>query len=138
LVSAHVVQPARDLADRRARKDLVGAWEMVAYREWSTTNYISTPSDRRRVRFFTMTYFAWVDYDLPGKSISRGIGGPYAVPDESYIETIQFSDGFMTRYLGAHAKFKLRVEGDIYHQLALSKTNYDEIWQRVKAPAERQ
>jgi RNA polymerase sigma factor (sigma-70 family) len=125
-------------AESKVRKELAGAWEMVAYKEWNTTNYISTPSDRRRVRFFTMTYYAWVDYDLASKRVAMGIGGPYAVPDESYIETIQFAEGFMTGYLGAHAKFKLRVEGDIYYQLALSKINYDEIWQRVKPPAEHQ
>jgi len=116
------------------RKDLVGAWELVAFREWNTTNYIKAPVDRRRVKFFTLSYSAWVDYDLAGKSITMGAGGPYTVPDTFYVETIQFADGFMTRFLGAHPRFKLRVEGDIYYQLALSKINYDEIWQRIKSP----
>ena len=122
----------------QVRKELLGAWEMVALRPWNTTIYFNAASGRHHVKFFTMTYSAWVDYDQAGKVITMGSGGPYTVQDEFYIETLQFASGSMTRFLGGRPKFKLRVEGDIYYQLALGEINNDEIWQRISSPALRQ
>ena len=69
---------------------------------------------------------------MEGKVISMGCGGPYSAPDGFYQETLQFTDGYMRGFQGSHCRFKLTVEGDILHQLALSQSNNDELWERIK------
>jgi serine/threonine protein kinase len=128
----HRVAGVVPAAEESVRKDLVGAWEMTEWRPAKAASYRKTPTERRRVKFFTMTWAAWVEYDLGANVISMGCGGPYSAPDGFYHETLQFTDGYMRGFQGGHSRFKLKVEKDTLQQLALRKSNNDEIWERIR------
>jgi hypothetical protein len=56
----------------------------------------------------------------------------YTLRGDNYTESIEDASGSMARYIGAHPKFRVRIDGDKYYQMGAGKNpGIEEMWQRV-------
>lgn len=70
------------------RKELVGAWDLVAYRDSVSGEYTEYPDFIGYIKLITPTHFAWVNYDWYGDEIYAAGSGPYQFDSSTYTETL--------------------------------------------------
>ena len=150
-VRAHMVQ-ARALAELKAddpveyyvlhtplvqnedglKNEMVGTWQLVGAKSQRTGGFVFLlPGSGYYFKSFTLTNWAIVTYDA-GSNVLYSAGGHYTLSGDSYTESIEAATGMMTRYLGAHPGFKIRVDGDKFYQMGTGKNpSIEEMWQRV-------
>jgi len=114
------------------KNEMVGTWELAGVRSSRTGQFIFLPPHSGYFKMFTMTNWAIVTYDA-NSNVVYSASGHYTLHGDSYTEAIEAATGQMTRYLGAHPGFKIRVNGDNYYQMAAGKKpSLEEMWQRVE------
>jgi hypothetical protein len=150
-VRAHVVQ-ARALAELKAdnpveyyvlhtpmvqsedewKGEMVGMWRLMGAKSRSTGGFVFLLPGNLYFKSFTLTNWAIVTYDAYS-NVLYSAGGHYTLHGDSYTESIEAATGTMTRYLGAHPGFRIRVDGDNYYQMGAGKNpSIKEMWQRVE------
>jgi hypothetical protein len=76
-----------------------------------------------------------VTYDQSSNALYTA-GGRYTLEGDNYTESIEVATGFMERSLGAHPKYKIRVDGDMFYQMSAKPPKngspLEEMWQRVE------
>ena len=116
--------------ENKLRRQMIGVWEMSAVRSRRGTNYFFLQKGNNHFKIWTRTNWSIVSYDSDSNIVDSA-SGPYTLQGNTYSETIETATGFMTNFIGAHPRFKIRVDGDNYYQLGQSNTIH-EIWQRVQ------
>jgi len=111
--------------------ELVGAWQLVGAKSGRTGGFVFLQSPGSYRKMFTLTNWAIVTYDTDS-NVLYSAGGHYTLHGDNYTESIEAATGMMTRYLGAHPGFKIRVDGDYFYQMGAGKNpSIEEVWQRV-------
>ncbi len=149
-IRAHMVQ-ARALAELKAdnpveyfvlhtplvqtedelKNDMVGTWQLKGARSRSTGEFVFLLPGNLYFKSFTLTNWAIVTYDV-FSNVLYSASGHYTLRGDNYSESIEAATGTMTRYLGAHPSFRIRVDGDSYYQMGAGKNpSIEEMWQRV-------
>ncbi|HUB86482.1 MAG TPA: hypothetical protein VMB22_01215 [Verrucomicrobiae bacterium] len=114
------------------RRSLVGTWELMGARSSMTGEFTRLSSPQNFHKTFTLTNWAIVTYDY-NSNVLYSASGHYTLQGELYTESIEAATGAMTKYLGKHAKFKIRVDGDTYYQMGAGKNpSIEEMWQRTE------
>ena len=122
-----MVQSENDLKD-----EMVGAWRLTGAKSGRTGQFVYLESPGNFLKSFTLTNWAIVTYDADSNVLYTA-SGHYTLHGDSYTESIEAATGVMTRYLGAHPGFKIRVDGDNYYQMGAGKNpSIEEMWQRVE------
>jgi hypothetical protein len=126
-VTGQPPQKESDLKDQ-----LPGTWELVATRSGGPNGLRYYPTNNGHYKIFTPTGWKIVTYDSQS-NVVYSAGGPYALHGNVYMETVESATGAMTQFLGAHPRFKIRIEGNTYYQLGVGGNAWvQEIWQRVQ------
>ena len=149
-VRAHTVQ-ARALAELKAdnpveyyvlhtplvqsedelKSEMVGTWQLKGAKSRATGSFVFLLPGNLYFKSFTLTNWAIVTYDAYS-NVLYSASGHYTLHGDSYTESIEAATGMMTRYLGAHPGFRIRVDGDNYYQMGAGKNpSIEEMWQRV-------
>ncbi len=132
-VEYYVLHTAKTQSDDELKNEMVGTWELAGARVRSTGNFIFVPAHSGYFKMWTLTNWAIVTYDAQSNVLYTA-SGHYTVQGDLYMESIEAATGSMTRYLGAHPAFKIRVDGDNYYQMTAGKTAspLEEMWHRVE------
>ncbi len=149
-VRAHAVQ-ARALAELKAdnpveyyvlhtpmvqsedelKSEMAGTWQLTGVKSRNTGTFVFLQSPASYRKMFTLTNWAIVTYDADS-NVLYSASGHYTLQGDNYTESIEAATGMMTRYLGAHPAFRIRVDGDSYYQMGAGKNpSIEEMWQRV-------
>ena len=138
LKAAHPVEyyilhtpPAQNAEDTRSA--MLGTWEMAALRNRQTGDFLFLPPHNGYFKTWTPTNWSIITYDQ-FSNVQYTASGHYTLEGDNYTESIEAATGMMTRYLGAHPKFKIRVDGDNYYQMSAGKNPnpLEEMWRRVE------
>jgi hypothetical protein len=115
------------------RDEMVGTWQLMGAKSQRTGGFVFLqPGGGYYFKSFTLTNWAIVTYD-GDSNVLYSAGGHYALQGDSYTESIEAATGMMTQFLGAHPKFRIRLDGDKYYQMGASKNpSIEEMWQRVE------
>ncbi len=114
------------------RNAMVGTWQLAGTKSSMTGDFVlmQSPQDFRKT--FTLTNWAIATYDNDS-NLLYSASGHYELRGDNYTESIEDATGMMTRYLGKHPKFKVRVDGDKFYQMGAGKnSSLEEMWQRVE------
>jgi hypothetical protein len=123
--------PAKNAEDVRA--SMLGTWRMAALRNRQTGDFIFLGPNSLNFKSWTQTNWSIITYDM-FSNVQYTASGHYTLEGDTYTESIEEATGQMTRYLGAHPKFTIRVDGDNYYQMSADKKNtnpLEEMWQRA-------
>ncbi len=113
------------------KNEMVGTWQLMGVKSRRTGGFVFLQSPGSYHKMFTLTNWAIVTYDA-GSNVLYSASGHYTLHGDNYTESIEAATGMMTRYLGAHPAFKIRVDGDNYYQMGSGKNpSIEEVWQRV-------
>ena len=124
--------PALNTEDTRSA--MLGTWELRGAMNRQTGEFNFVPAGSGYFKTWTPTNWSIVTYDL-FSNVQYTASGHFTLEGDTYTESIEAATGMMTRYLGAHPKFKIRVDGDSYYQMGAGKKNanpLEEMWQRVQ------
>lgn len=139
LVAYEVLQPSwmqkvfnRPVSDEELRRQLVGVWELEAFRPPNSTNYVFFKANNKNLKIRTLTNWSIAGNEDTTDAYSAG--GSYTVKNQIYTETIESATGIMAKrlHIGATPRFKIRVEGDKCYQLGLHGGFVHEVWHRVQ------
>ena len=149
-VRAHVVQ-ARALAQLKAdnpveyyvlhtppatsedglKSEMVGTWRLAGAKSRQTGEFVYLLPGNFYFKSFTLTNWGIVTYDA-FSNVLYTASGHYTLHGDNYTESIEAATGMMTRYIGTHPKFIIRLDGDKYYQMGAGKNpSIEEMWQRV-------
>ena len=130
-VEYHVLHTPLTKSEDELKSEMVGTWELTGAKSRLTGGFVSLQSPGSFLKTFTLTNWAIVTYDA-NSNILYSASGHYTLEGERYTESIEAATGNMTRYLGAHPGFRIRVEGDDYYQMGVGKNpSIEEMWHRV-------
>ncbi len=114
------------------RNEMVGTWQLAGAKSARTGGFVMLQSPGLYCKSFTLTNWAIVTCDADS-NVLYSASGHYTLKGDSYTESIEAATGMMTRYLGAHPGFKIRVDGDKFYQMGAGKNpSIEEMWQRVE------
>jgi hypothetical protein len=115
------------------KNEMVGKWQLMGAKSQRTGGFVVLqPGSGYYFKSFTLTNWAIVTYDADS-NVLYSAGGHYTLQGDRYTESIEAATGVMTRYLGAHPGFRIRVDGDNYYQMGAGKNpSIEEMWQRVE------
>jgi hypothetical protein len=112
------------------RGQMVGVWELVAFKSRQANKLIYLPPNNNNLKIFSETNWSISSRDADSNVIYSA-GGPYTLKGNVYTETIETATGQMTQYLHMRPRFRIRVDGDKYYQMGVNQSPLEEIWQRV-------
>jgi len=125
--------PAKNAEDTRSA--ILGTWELRGAMNRQTGQFIFVPARSGYFKTLSPTNWSIVTYDF-SSNVQYTASGHYTLEGDNYSESIEAATGMMTRYLGAHPKFKIRVDGDSYYQMSANPPKngnpLEEMWQRVE------
>jgi len=115
------------------RSAMLGTWELRGAMNRQAHQFIFVPARSGYFKSWTATNWSIVTYDM-FSNVQYTASGHYTLQGDNYTESIEAATGQMTRYLGAHPKFIIRVDGDSYYQMSAGKNSnpLEEMWQRVQ------
>lgn len=113
--------------------DLVGAWELVKYRDNPEIGYLVYPEIVGYMKIITGSHFIWVKYDQEGDQIFGTGCGTYSRSDDLYSENIEiiYPD---PNLLGKTIDFDCNLDGFLWKHYGQvqnedgSKEAIDEYW----------
>jgi len=130
-VEYYVLHTPISQSEDELKSDMVGTWELTGAKSRRTGGFVILQSPGSYLKTFTLTNWAIVTYDA-NSNILYSASGHYTLQGEHYTESIEAATGIMTRFLGAHPGFRIRVEGDDYYQMGGGKNpSIEEMWHRV-------
>lgn len=113
------------------RNNMTGTWRLMGAKSRQTGDFVFLQPGNYFFKTFTLTNWAIATYDW-NSNLLYSASGHYTLQGELYTESIEDATGMMTRYLGAHPKFKIRLDGDKFYQMGAGKNpSVEEMWQRV-------
>ena len=122
--------PVKD--ENELRNELVGTWQLVAEKDWGEKQFVYFPTNNYYRKIFDLTNETVLGYDSQSNLLFSS-SGPYTLHGSNYTESLQTATGGLARSRGAHPRFKIRVDGDMFYQEGFGKNpNIKEIWRRVK------
>jgi hypothetical protein len=114
------------------KNEMVGTWQLIGAKSGRTGQFVHLQSPGSYHKTFTLTNWAIVTCDS-NSNVLYTAGGHYTIHGDNYTESIEAATGIMTRYLGAHPGFRIRVDGDNFYQMGAGKNpSIEEMWQRVE------
>jgi len=110
---------------------LMGTWRLVGARSFSSGDFVRLTEPDHFHKTFTSTNWSIATYD--GQSnLVYSASGRYTLHGELYTEYIDDATGMMTKYLGRHPRFRIRIDGANYYQMGAGKNpSIEEMWERV-------
>jgi len=130
-VEYHILHTPLARNDNDLRNTLVGTWRLVGARSFSSGEFVRLSEPDNFHKTFTLTNWAIATYDAQSNLVSSA-SGRYTLQGEFYTEYIDDATGMMTKYLGRHPKFRIRVDGDDYYQMGAGKNPMiEEMWHRT-------
>jgi hypothetical protein len=114
------------------RGEMVGTWQLMGAKSGRTGDFVMLQTPKLYIKSFTLTNWAIVTYDA-NSNVLYSASGHYTLQGERYTESIEAATEMMTRYIGAHPKFRIRLDEDKYYQMGAGKNpSIEEMWQRVE------
>jgi len=118
--------------ENELRHQLVGVWALEAKKLRGNPKFTHFPNDNHRLKIWTLTNWAIVTYDADS-NVVYSASGPYELQGNLYTETIESGTGVMSNYIGARPKYRIRVDGDEYYQMAAEKDpSLEEMGRRIQ------
>jgi hypothetical protein len=131
-VEYYVLHTPMVQSESNLKDEMVGTWKLTGAKSQRTGGFVVLQSPGSFLKSFTLTNWAIVTYDADS-NVLYSASGHYTLHGDSYTESIEAATGMMTRFLGAHPGFKIRVVGDNYYQMGAGKDpSIEEMWQRVE------
>jgi hypothetical protein len=132
-VEYYVLHTAKTQSDEALKNEMTGTWELRGVMNRQTGQFLFVPAHSGYFKTWTPTNWAIVTYDTDS-NVLYSASGHYSLQGDLYTESIEAATGQMTRYRGAHPKFKIRLDGDNYYQMSAGKnaSPLEEMWQRVE------
>jgi len=134
-VEYFILHTANAKSDDELKNEMAGTWELRGTMNRQTGQFISIPTRSGYFKSWTATNWSIVTYDL-FSNVQYTASGHYTLQGGIYTESIEAATGQMTRYLGAHPSFRIRVDGDAYYQMSANPPRngnaLEEMWQRVE------
>ena len=134
-VEYYILHTANTQSADALRSAIVGTWHMKGLMNRQTGEFIFLPEGNGYFKMWTLTNWSIVTYDQYSNVLYTA-GGRYTLTGDNYVESVELATGWMTRYLGAHPQYRIRVDGDMYYQMSAKppKTGspLEEMWQRVE------
>jgi hypothetical protein len=134
-VEYYVLHTANTQSEDELKNRMVGTWEMRGLMNRQTGEFIFLSDHSGYFKSWTLTNWSIVTYDF-FSNVQYTASGHYTLKGDIYTESIEEATGMMTRYLGAHPQFKIRVDGDKYYQMTAKPPKnanpLEEMWQRVE------
>ena len=131
-VEYYVLHTPMAQSEDELKNEMVGKWQLMGAKSGRTGGFVMLQTPGLYLKSFTLTNWAIVTYDADS-NVLYSASGHYTLHGDSYTESIEAATGMMTRYLGAHPGFRIRVDGDTYYQMGAGKNpSIEEMWQRVE------
>ena len=131
-VEYYVLHTPLTQREDQLRSGMVGTWQLMGAKSRRTGDFVLLQTPNLYLKMFTLTNWAIVTYDTDSNVLYTA-SGHYTLQGERYTESIEAATGMMTRYIGAHPKFLIRLDGDKYYQMGAGKNpSIEEMWQRVE------
>jgi hypothetical protein len=131
-VEYYVLHTPRVQSEDELKNQMVGTWELAGAKSGTTGKFVFLQPHNGRFNMFTLTNWAVVRYDADS-NVVYSASGHYTLRGDRYTESIEAATGMMKRYLGAHPRFRIRVDGDHDYQMqAEGNSAIEEMWQRVE------
>lgn len=118
-------------SEEELKNAMVGTWELTGAKSARTGGFVTLASPQNFHKTFTLETWAIVTCD-DQSNVLYSAGGHYTLQGDRYTEAIESATGTMTRYLGAHPSFRIRVVGDEFYQMGAGEhPTIEERWQRA-------
>ena len=134
-VEYYLLHTPMTLTDEQLRSGLVGTWQMKGLMNRQTGDFIFLPEHNGYFKTWTLTNWFIVTYDQYSNALYTA-GGHYTLAGDNYTESIETGTGLMERSVGAHPKYKIRLDGNMYYQMSAKPPRngnpLEEMWQRVE------
>jgi hypothetical protein len=123
-------RPSKGAAEpTKLAKDLIGTWVLVG----TPDKVGEAPKSGGRFKFFTGRHWCITQADPETGKVVFHHGGTYTLDGDTYTETIEYANDSTADLIKKTFKFKIKVEGDTYTQVAVGDDNpYSEVWKRAK------
>ena len=113
-----------------------GTWRMVSYRYGGkSAPLLKVEAGRVMLKHITPGRFAWVDYVVKTKKVSRMAGGTFTLQGGAYRETVEYGSGEdIAALLGKGQVFQDTITGQRWHHKGKLSTGFEieENWERVQ------
>ena len=130
-VEYYVLHTPMVQSEDELKSEMVGTWQLRGAKSRATGSFVFLLPGNLYFKSFTHTNWAIVTYDADS-NVLYSASGHYTLQGDRYTESIEAATGMMTRYIGAHPKFIIRLDGDKYYQMGAGKNpSIEEMWQRV-------
>lgn len=130
-VEYYVLHTPLTMNENDLRHALVGQWQLVGAKSRRTGDFVTMMQPQNFHKTFTLTNWTVVTYDNDS-NVLYSASGHYTLRGENYTESIEDATGSLTRYIGAHPKFRIRLDDDKYYQMGAGQNpSVEEMWQRV-------
>ena len=116
-VEYYILHTANTKSDEDLKSEMVGKWELRGVMNRQTGQFFFVPAQSGNFKMWTLTNWSIATYDL-FSNLQYKASGHYTLERGIYTESIEAATGQMTRFLGAHPKYKIRVDGDAYYQMS--------------------
>ena len=132
-VEYYILHTPAAQSEDELKNEMVGKWQLTGAKSRRTGGFVVLqPGSGYYFKSFTLTNWAIVTYDADS-NVLYSAGGHYTLRGDSYTESTEEATGMMTRYLGAHPGFRIRMDGDNYYQMGSGKNpSIEEMWHRVE------
>ena len=131
-VEYYVLHTPMAQSEDELKNEMVGTWQLTGAKSRRTGGFVYLQSPGIYHKTFTLTNWAIVTYDADSNVLYTA-SGHYTLQGDNYTESIEAATGLMSRYLGAHPGFKIRVDGDDYYQMSPGKNpSIEEMWHRIE------
>jgi hypothetical protein len=129
-VAYKVLYERSTLSAGELKRQMVGVWEMVAFRPWNSRRLAYLPENNNHLRIFTETNWSII-YQDARSNVVYSASGSYTLKGNVYLESVETATGTMTPYLGQRSKYKIRADGDHYYQMGVNDRPMEEMWRRL-------
>src|SRR5262245_46833387 len=129
-VGAGDESPKKGTEPAKLAKDLVGTWVLVGTPE----KVGDPPASGGRLKFITGKHWCITEADPTTGKVVFHHGGTYTLDGDTYAETVAYANENTAGLINKTFKFKVKVEGDTYTQIAAEEDNpfKGEVWKRAK------
>jgi hypothetical protein len=123
-------QPPKGAAEpAKLAKELIGTWVLVG----TPDKVADPPKSGGRLKFITGKHWVITQADPETGKVIFHHGGTYTLDGDTYAETIEYANENTAELIKKTFKFKAKVEGDTYTQVAVGADNpFTEVWKRAK------
>ncbi|OWK45007.1 hypothetical protein FRUB_01338 [Fimbriiglobus ruber] len=109
-------------------KNLIGTWVLVG----TPDKVGEVPKAGGRLKFFTGKHWIITQAAPDTGKVIFHHGGTYTLDGDIYAGTIEYANESTAELIKKTHKFKIKVEGDTYTQIAVDGNPFSEVWKRVK------